>query len=127
MSTRTASGAKTLPGKYYTSAEIFQLESQNIFKKQWLYAGRISQLKKTGSYFLFNIDHESIIILRDQNDEVKAMHNVCRHRGTRLCSEAEGELSKTIQCPYHAWTYDLQGNLLAAPNMSEVTGFDNAD
>lgn len=127
MSTRTASGAKTLPGKYYTSEEIFQLESKNIFSKQWLYAGRICQLKNAGSYFLFNIDHESIIILRDQNEGVKAFYNVCRHRGTRLCSEAEGKFSKTIQCPYHAWTYDLQGNLLAAPNMNEVTGFDNAD
>jgi len=72
MSTRTASGAKTLPGKYYTSEEIFQLESKNIFSKQWLYAGRISQLKNAGSYFLFNIGKESIIILRDQNEEVKA-------------------------------------------------------
>ena len=127
MSTRTASGSKTLPGKYYTSEEIFQLENKNIFTKQWLYSGHVSNLKKTGSYFLFNIGNESIIILRDQNEEVKAFYNVCRHRGTRLCSDSEGKFSKTIQCPYHAWTYDLQGNLLAAPNMNKVTGFDNAD
>ncbi|MCH8020986.1 aromatic ring-hydroxylating dioxygenase subunit alpha, partial [candidate division KSB1 bacterium] len=120
MSTRTASGAKTLPGKYYTSEEIFLLESKNIFTKQWLYAGRISQLKKVGSYFLFNIDNESIIILRDQNDEVKAYYNVCRHRGTRLCSDSEGEFSKTIQCPYHAWTYDLEGNLKGAPQVMDT-------
>ena len=78
MSTRTASGAKTLPGKYYTSEEIFQLESKNIFSKQWLYAGRVSHLKKTGSYFLFNIGNESIIILRAQNDEGTPSHSLIR-------------------------------------------------
>src|SRR5207237_5229437 len=64
------------------------------------------------------------IVLRDQSGEARAYYNVCRHRGTRLCEAPKGRLSETIQCPYHAWTYALDGRLIGAPHMHEVEGFD---
>lgn len=127
MSNRTAAGAKTLPGKYYVSEEIYQLENERIFSKNWLYAGRVSRLKKPCSYFLNEIDNESIIVSKDDKNRLHAFFNVCRHRGTRLCTETEGQFSKSIQCPYHAWTYSLNGKLLSAPNMQEVNSFDISD
>jgi Rieske 2Fe-2S family protein len=126
MSTRTALGARTLDRKYYTSAGVYDQETDRIFLKRWLYAGRLSRLSAAGSYFVFEIDGESVIILLD-GAEVRAFHNTCRHRGTQLCSVAEGRLSKSIQCCYHAWTYALDGSLIGAPNMDEVEGFDKAD
>lgn len=90
MSERTAHGAMTLPGKYYTAEAIFRAETGLIFSKRWLYIGRISQLTKAGRYFLHNLDNESLIVLRDGQGKIRAFYNVCRHRGTRLCTEAEG-------------------------------------
>lgn len=124
---RTAGNAKTLPRQYYTNYEIYKSETERIFFNHWLYAGRESQLPEKGSFFLFEIDNESIILLRDQHGGLQAFYNVCRHRGTRICNEATGQFSKTIQCPYHAWTYALDGQLIGAPNMHEVQSFDKAD
>jgi Rieske 2Fe-2S family protein len=70
---------------------------------------------------------ESIIVLRDRSGRVRAFYNVCRHRGTRLCEAPVGKFSQTIQCPYHAWTYRLDGRLTGAPHMEEVDGFDKRD
>ena len=70
---------------------------------------------------------ESLIILRDRDGELRAFFNVCRHRGTRLCTEASGHFSETIQCPYHAWTYTTDGRLIGAPHMQDVEGFDKRD
>lgn len=125
--TRTSAGAKTLPGEYYTSDAIFTAELEGIFSTHWLNVGRASQLKERGEYFLFEVGNESLIILRCHDDVVRALFNVCRHRGTRLCTDTEGKFSKTIQCPYHAWTYDLEGKLLSAPNMHEVKDFNEYD
>lgn len=124
MKTRTAYGATTLPAEYYTSSAIFQKETESIFQEQWLCIGRESQLPHAGSYFLHQADGESIIVTRDQNNEVRAFYNVCRHRGTRMCTETTGDFKGKIQCPYHAWTYSLEGQLIGAPNMNEVNGFD---
>ncbi|MDG2241362.1 MAG: aromatic ring-hydroxylating dioxygenase subunit alpha [Longimicrobiales bacterium] len=123
MSTRTAQNAKTLDGKYYTSQDIYEAETQQVFFKHWIYVGRTSALSEPGSYFLREIESESIIVLKDHEGEVRAHHNVCRHRGTRLLSEPEGTLAKSIQCMYHAWTYALDGSLIGAPFMDEVESF----
>jgi Rieske 2Fe-2S family protein len=127
MTARSAAGAHTLPREYYTSSSIFQQEVERIFLKRWLYAGRASQAPDPGSYFLFEVDTESVIVLRDGEGRLRAFHNTCRHRGTRLCAEARGAFSKSVQCCYHAWTYGLDGRLIGAPNMDEVEGFDKAD
>ena len=123
MSSRTAFNAKTLARRYYASEDVYEAETERIFLEHWLFAGRVSDLTEPGSYFLFEVETESVIVLRDYEGEIWAHHNVCRHRGTRLVSEPGGTLAKSIQCMYHAWTYSLDGTLSGAPFMDEVEGF----
>jgi Rieske 2Fe-2S family protein len=80
-----------------------------------------------GQYVLFEVGPDNLIVLRDRSGTVRALHNTCRHRGTRLCDAPCGELSETIQCPYHAWTYGLDGRLLGVPDAKEMEDFDKAD
>lgn len=127
MEKRTANQAMTLPGKYYTSQQIYLDETDRIFMHRWLYVGRASEIAAPGSYLLFNLDEESIITVRNDQNDIRAFHNICRHRGTRICREDIGRFSKSIQCPYHAWTYSLDGDLIGAPNMHEVQNFKAAD
>ncbi len=124
---RSAGGAETLPGEYYTAEGIFQRELERIFYRRWLYAGRSAQLAEPGSYALFELGPESLIVLRDGDGEVRAFYNVCRHRGTRLCTKPGGRFRRAITCPYHAWVYALDGRLTGAPNMGSVKGFRKAD
>jgi glycine betaine catabolism A len=123
---RTFELRKSLPQKYFTSPEIFVEEQKKIFSQQWLLVGHQSQLKKSGDFFLATIAGESVIVTRDQKSQVRGFYNVCRHRGTRLKEDGCGHAS-AIQCPYHAWTYGLDGRLIGAPHMDEVPGFDKAD
>ena len=121
-----ASGAKTLPQRYFVSPEIFDEEQEKIFSEQWVLVGHQNQIAKPGDYFTAEVAGESVIVARDQTSTIRGFYNVCRHRGTRLCEEAAGQL-RAIQCPYHAWTYALDGRLIGAPHMDDVPGFDKAD
>jgi Rieske 2Fe-2S family protein len=116
-----------LPAEYYTSQEVFGEEMGRIFGSRWLFAGHVSQLSEPGSHFLFELGRESVIVTRDKEGQVRAFNNVCRHRGARICTDARGRFKGGIQCPYHAWTYGLDGTLTAAPNMDEVEGFVKTD
>jgi len=120
-------GARTLPGRYYTTPEILSEEAERIFRKWWICVGRVETIAQPGDYVVVEIAGESIIVLKDQAGERRAFYNVCRHRGTRLCEATHGKLSETIQCPYHAWTYALDGRLIGAPHMNEVAGFDKKE
>lgn len=117
-------GQLTLPSRYYSSPEIFQKELARIFHLFPFCLGHVSQIPKPGEYFVINVFDESLIVLRDRGDQVRVFYNTCRHRGTRLCENTRGKFSGTIQCQYHAWTYDLTGELIGAPFMKEVPGFD---
>jgi Rieske 2Fe-2S family protein len=119
-------GARSLAQKYLVSEEIFAKEQKHIFSKQWVCVGHRSDVAASGDYFLAELAGESVIIVRDQRGEVRAFYNVCRHRGTRICEENKGQFRQTIQCPYHAWTYGLDGRLLGAPHMDEYQGFNKA-
>lgn len=114
---------------YYISDSIFDQEVQQIFTKQWLCVGRGEQISQPGDYFLFELFQESILIVRDNVGSAKAFYNFCRHRGTRICTQTFGQfnLNQGIRCPYHAWTYGLDGQLTAARHMREVTGFNLED
>lgn len=125
--TRTAGDARTLSGEYYTSESIYAAETEKIFLRRWLYAGRVSQLANPGDYFLFDVDDESVLVVREEQGQIRAFYNVCRHRGTRLCTEEAGRFSRSIQCRYHGWRYGLDGNLQGAPNMRETGGFDKSE
>jgi glycine betaine catabolism A len=129
MKPRTAHGQRTLPGEYFTGAGIWRREQARIFGASWLLAGHVSELPENGSYFLHETGDEggaSVIVLRGGDGRVRAHHNFCRHRGTRLCAAPRGKLDDTLRCPYHAWTYALDGTLRGAPHMQDVAGFDKA-
>ena len=119
-------GAKSLPQKYFVSPDVFADEQHKIFSKEWLLIGHQSQLPGAGEFFVVTVADESLIVVRDQQRQIRAFYNVCRHRGSRLKEEACGHTS-AIQCPYHAWTYALDGRLMGAPHMDDAPGFDKAD
>lgn len=111
----------SLPQGFYTDTEVFEHDLTCIFQRRWHYAGHESQIARPGDYMLDDYGGDSIIITRGRDGSLSAMHNVCRHRGSRLCDEPCGNV-KAIVCPYHAWTYALDGSLLAARAMHD--GFD---
>jgi Rieske 2Fe-2S family protein len=121
-----SAGAKTLPAFWYTSPEVFAAERRRIFEGNWLCIGREETIAKSGDFFTANIGEESLIVTRDAVGSVHAFYNVCRHRGSRICEQASGHFQGSIQCPYHAWTYGLDGGLKVARNMADVPGFDPA-
>ncbi len=120
-------GAATLPAEFYVAEARFRHEMDRLFAARWLCAGRVEQVEAPGQFFVRDLLGESVIVTRTATAEVQAFYNVCRHRGTKLCAEAQGRFPGTIQCPYHAWTYALDGRLLGAPHMEEVPRFEKAD
>jgi glycine betaine catabolism A len=121
------SGARTLDARWYCDDEVFAAERERIFAAEWICVGREESLAATGDYLVANIADESLIVVRDGDGVLHAFYNVCRHRGTRMCETTSGKFHGSIQCPYHAWTYALDGRLMVARNMSEVRGFDESD
>ncbi len=109
---------------FYRDPDIYEQDIERIFLKSWLYAGHQSEIPGVGDWFLFEFAGESVIIVRSSPDEINALLNVCRHRGSRVCVESEG-CSKLLRCRYHGWSYDLRGNLRAAAHMDE--SFDKSD
>ena len=114
----------TLPRDLYVSEEAFKFDTQVMLKSVWLYACTVAHVKNPGDYFLFELAHNSIIIVRGRDNEVRAFWNSCRHRGARICEEQRGRAPR-LTCPYHQWSYGLDGALLAARGMPE--GFDKKD
>ncbi|HEY6111410.1 MAG TPA: aromatic ring-hydroxylating dioxygenase subunit alpha [Chthoniobacterales bacterium] len=119
-------GAKTMAREYFVSPKIFAREQEKIFSKHWLLVGHQSQVANAGDYVVQRVSGESLIVIRDKAGEIHGFFNVCRHRGTTLVENGSGQLS-AIQCPYHAWTYGLDGRLIGAPHMDEVPGFEKTD
>ena len=116
-------GAKTLPAPYYVSADHFERELDALFRRMWICAGRTQEIADAGQFVVRELHGDNIIVTRTADGRVRAFHNVCRHRGTRLCTEPSGTFSGSIQCPYHAWTYALDGRLIGAPHMEDVPHF----
>jgi choline monooxygenase len=115
----------TLPAEWYGDAEIAQLERERIFARSWQYAGRLDQVREPGQYFATEAGHIPIVVTRDQSGGLNALVNVCRHRGTQV-AYGEGR-RETLQCPYHAWTYRLDGTLRKAPRSEREQGFDKSE
>lgn len=107
---------------FYRSHVTYEAELEHIVFKSWLYAGHISQVAKNGDYFLFDVGEDSIIISRDNKGQIGAMHNICRHRGARVCEELSGN-RKAFICPYHGWAYGNDGHLKSAREMDQLEGF----
>ncbi len=104
---------------FYLSSEVFRSDVDRIILKSWILVGHASQIPESGEFFVSRIAGESIIVVRDSDGKVNALLNVCRHRGSRVCLEDAGRTARFV-CPYHAWTYGLDGSLIAAPRMLEA-------
>ena len=103
----------SLEQKFYTDAEYYKQDLENIFYKDWLFVGHDCELPKTGSYLTVQIGAYPVVIVRDAQGGIRAFHNSCRHRGSRICAAEKGTAAKLV-CPYHQWTYELDGRLLFA-------------
>ncbi|SCD23673.1 aromatic ring-hydroxylating oxygenase subunit alpha [Brucella inopinata] len=103
----------SLEQKFYTDPDYYKLDLENIFYKDWLFVGHDCELPKTGSYMTVQIGAYPVIVVRDAQGGIRAFHNSCRHRGSRICSAEKGTAAKLV-CPYHQWTYELDGRLLFA-------------
>ena len=114
----------TLPGRYYTDPEIFAREQEQIFERMWFCAVRAEDLTAPGTFRTVQIGRESVILARGRDGAIRAFLNVCRHRGAKLCADEEGSVGRAFRCMYHAWTYDLSGKLIAAPNMASMPDLD---
>jgi Rieske 2Fe-2S family protein len=119
--------ATTLPREYYVSDEIFAAEKERIFARRWTCVGRADRLPAPGDYLLAEAAGEPLIVVRGEDGNLRAFFNVCRHRGTRLCETPSGRFAKAIVCPYHSWSYGLDGKLLGAPNMGDAPWFEKSD
>ncbi|HET9031056.1 MAG TPA: aromatic ring-hydroxylating dioxygenase subunit alpha [Candidatus Aquilonibacter sp.] len=120
-------GARTLEGRWFLSPEVFAAEQERIFAREWICVAREEQVAEPGQYVVVSVAGESLILTRGLSGEIHAFYNVCRHRGTRICEDGSGRFAGSIQCPYHAWTYGIDGALKAARNMQDVAGFSVAD
>ena len=135
--------ASTLIPDAYVSEEFRALEHERVFAASWVPVCVADELPGPGSYILADVAGRSLIVCRNRAGELRAHHNVCRHRGSRLCADERGRVDRFFQCPYHAWAYDLDGACLGTPlftpeagiptdqegafDMSDVVGFDKAD
>jgi Rieske 2Fe-2S family protein len=117
----------TLAGRYYCDPLVLDREWERIFYRSWLCVGREERLARPGDYFLATVGNESVLVVRDRDQRLRAFYNVCRHRGARLCAAEEGHLKGAVQCVYHAWTYALDGRLIGTPNLSETDEISRAD
>ena len=109
----------TLPAEYYLDESVFAAELDSVLASGWLFAGHSCEVAGTGDYLLFELGPESVIVVRDENGVLHAHHNVCRHRGSRLCDQPRGT-ARALVCPYHQWTYGLDGQLRAARLMGDA-------
>ena len=111
----------TLGGKYYYDTAIFEAEQSRIFEQMWFCAARTADLATAGAFRKVQIGSESVLLVRGKDGALNAFLNVCRHRGAMLCTEEFGVVKRHLRCPYHAWTYNLDGKLFAAPNLGTLT------
>lgn len=122
-------GSSLLPtpaGNVYTDPEIFRLEQENIFEAMWNCVLRVDSLASAGEWKTVTVGREEIIVVRTRKAGIQAYYNVCRHRGMRVCTTEQGK-SRTLQCGYHAWTYALEGDLVAAPNLTSMPDVDRQE
>ena len=118
----TIADGRTIPFDWYSDPAVLRLERERIFRRTWQYAGRADQVAEPGAFFTCDLAGIPIVVVRDDQGGLRAFLNVCRHRGSLVC-EGEGKRA-SLQCPYHAWTYGLDGSLRAAPRSELVPGFD---
>jgi Rieske 2Fe-2S family protein len=131
---------RTLPTSWYRSADIFRIEKERIFCREWVAVCREEQLPHAGDAQVLSVLGESILLVRNREGQLRAFYNVCRHRGARLCRDADAKVApgrvslpggvtarRLVVCPYHQWSYDLNGSLVAAPHLGADAGFNKQE
>ena len=118
--------ARTIPASWYFDAEIYAAERRAVFGNSWQVAGRADQVAKPGQYLTAEVAGEPILVVRGEDQALRAFHNVCRHRGARVAIEPCGHATK-LRCRYHGWTYDLSGRLRGVPEFDGVADFRRED
>jgi Rieske 2Fe-2S family protein len=104
--------------QFYSDDEVYHVDCQRVWRTGWLFAGHSCEISEPGDYFTLEVDSDPVIVTRDRNGQARALHNVCRHRGSQICDKSAGHVNKLV-CPYHRWSYDLDGSLLHAAGMQE--------
>ena len=119
----------TLTGTDYASSDVWEAERERLFFGGWFCIGRADEVPSTGDYLVRDVAGESVFVVRNREGELRAFYNVCAHRGTKILDDEPGcgSLGKAVKCPYHAWSYDLDGRLLATPNVHEDEQFERAE
>src|SRR5687768_16004939 len=119
----TAAATQTLPWSWYVDPKVLRLEQERIFRRFWQYVGRADEVAEPGSFHTSRVGDVPVLLVRDREDVLRAFLNVCRHRGSIVC-KGSGRRA-TLQCPYHGWTYGLDGRLIAAPRSDREGGIEN--
>ena len=117
--------ATMLPPAAFTDPSVFEWELANLFSG-WICVGHSSQVAEPGSFLMREIGLDSVVVIGGEDGRPRAFHNVCRHRGARVVEEADGRVNRRLRCPYHAWSYGLDGSLQAAPHMDGIEDFDRS-
>src|ERR1700752_959955 len=121
----TLDHAFTIPGSWYIDQKLYELELKTVFSNTWQYAARKDQLTQPGQFVTTDIGDEPVVVVRGNDDVLRAFFNVCRHHAAAVMTEPEGRVNQ-LRCPYHGWTYSLAGELKGTPDFSEVCDFDRA-
>jgi phenylpropionate dioxygenase-like ring-hydroxylating dioxygenase large terminal subunit len=116
--------AASLPAWIYRDPEFFELEKELIFRTSWQVVCHVSDIPRAGDFHTLEFLGQGVIVLRGEDGQIRSFHNACRHRAARLLDEAKGHCGRRISCPYHAWTYGLDGRLLAVPQRNDFPGLD---
>ncbi len=116
--------ATSLPGWLYTDPKFFELEREKVFRQTWHIMGHISDAPNPGDYVTLDVLGDRVVTLRGQDGELRSFHNVCRHRAAKLAPQSRGSCGHRLVCPYHAWSYTLEGGLAGIPKWQ---GFDALD
>jgi len=117
--------ASTIPSSWYTDNRIFELEKETVFSRSWQAAARIDQITKPGDYVTTEVADEPIVIVRGSDNQIRAFFNACRHHAAAVMNEPQGNCPQ-MRCPYHGWTYSLEGELKGTPDFTGVCDFDRA-
>ena len=121
---RDPASRKGLPAWTYNSDELTQLEMEQLFLRSWRFVGHVSDIPNSGDYQCFEMAHERAVVVRDQDGQVRAFHNVCRHRASRVVGEDKGHCGKAFICPFHGWSYNLDGTLKNIPKADSFPQID---
>lgn len=108
----------SLPRQFYRDELVFRADLERIWRRGWLFVGHTCQIPKPGDFFTFEVGNDSLIVVRDDDQNINALHNLCRHRGTLLCESAAGKAGRFV-CPYHQWTYARDGSLVSCRGMQD--------